>query len=492
MTLKYADAAASVALACCAVVAVSASPAQAAAGPDPERTVTLQSRGTAQEFAATPQRIEPLRRGFVSSASANTRIAAKLPGRSSSAAIGRNYAVSVVDAMSGQRIWSHRSTRALLPASNMKIITAANALTVLGSDHRFTTKVVALGRGRVAILGGGDATLSSRAVRRLARRTVAAVQADASLRPAKYTPKPYRPKTCRVHGKRVKNTARHRCPLVTPGSRRAAVKVFVDDSLYPAASRPPGWTGSYQPSIVRPVRALGMDGRYVWDSAADTGSYFASRLRADGMRASYSGRQRAPDSARVLTRNESVPLAEQVKYMLQVSENNIAEMLFRNTAVALGYRPTWGNSRTAAGIALRRLGVPTTSLHLADGSGVGRLDRVTPVALTTLLQRVADKSGHPNLAPIYYGGGLPLAGKSGTLGPGTGRFVTRPTSCARGKLRAKTGTLFDTIGLSGLTVGRDGHLKAFSVLVNSRPQRVSPLTTRKSVDRIAATVTGCY
>ncbi|MFZ1671427.1 MAG: D-alanyl-D-alanine carboxypeptidase/D-alanyl-D-alanine-endopeptidase, partial [Candidatus Nanopelagicales bacterium] len=307
-----------------------------------------------------------------------------------------------------------------------------------------------------------------------------------------YTPKPYRPKTCRVHGKRVKNTARHRCPLVTPGPRRAAVKVFVDDSLYPAASRPPGWTGSYQPSIVRPVRALGMDGRYVWDSAADTGSYFASRLRADGMRASYSGRQRAPDSARVLTRNESVPLAEQVKYMLQVSENNIAEMLFRNTAVALGYRPTWGNSRTAAGIALRRLGVPTTSLHLADGSGVGRLDRVTPVALTTLLQRVADKSGHPNLAPIYYGGGLPLAGKSGTLGPGTGRFVTRPTSCARGKLRAKTGTLFDTIGLSGLTVGRDGHLKAFSVLVNSRPQRVSPLTTRKSVDRIAATVTGCY
>ena len=62
----------------------------------------------------------------------------------------------------------------------------------------------------------------------------------------------------------------------------------------------------------------------------------------------------------------------------------------------------------------------------------------------------------------------------------------------RGLLRAKTGTLFDTIGLSGLAVGKDGRLKAFSYLVNSRPQKVSPLTTRRNVDKLAATVTGCY
>lgn len=481
-----------VGLACVAALAVSAGPAQAAASPDPEGTFTTTSRGSADGFAATPERGGSIGRAFVSSASANARIAARLPARSRSSAIGRNYAVNVVDAKSGQRIWSRRATRALLPASNMKIITAANALTVLGPDHRFTTKVVSLGRGRVAIVGGGDATLSARAVRRLANRTVAAVKADPSLQPTRYTPKPYRPSSCTIGGKRVKNTAKHRCPLVTPGPRRRALKVFVDDSLYPSASRPAGWTGGYQPSIVRPVRALGMDGRYVWDSAADTASYFASRLRAGGMSAGYSGRQRASGGAQVLVQQQGATLADQVKYMLQVSENNIAEMLYRNTAVALGYRATWANSRAAAGRVLRQLDVPTASLNLADGSGVGRLDRVTPVALTTLLQRVADKSTYPSLAPVYYGGGLPLAGVSGTLGPRTGRFVTRPTSCARGKLRAKTGTLFDTIGLSGLTMGRDGQLKAFSVLVNSRPQRVSPLTTRRSVDRIAATVNGCY
>ncbi|MEI6624382.1 MAG: D-alanyl-D-alanine carboxypeptidase, partial [Actinomycetes bacterium] len=99
---------------------------------------------------------------------------------------------------------------------------------------------------------------------------------------------------------------------------------------------------------------------------------------------------------------------------------------------------------------------------------------------------------HPELEAIYYGGGLPLAGVSGTLAASNGRFTTKPTVCALGKISAKTGTLFDTIGLSGLTVGTDGRLKAFSILVNSRPQSYSPLATRKQVDRLAATVNGCY
>jgi len=57
---------------------------------------------------------------------------------------------------------------------------------------------------------------------------------------------------------------------------------------------------------------------------------------------------------------------------------------------------------------------------------------------------------------------------------------------------AKTGTLFDTIGLSGYTRGADGELKVFSALVNDRPQRYSPLSTRQAVDGLVATVNGCW
>ena len=81
---------------------------------------------------------------------------------------------------------------------------------------------------------------------------------------------------------------------------------------------------------------------------------------------------------------------------------------------------------------------------------------------------------------------------SGTLSPSNGRYLTPPTSCARGKVWAKTGTLFDTIALSGLTYGSDHRLKAFAVLVNDRVQSYPPLTTRGYVDRIAATTNGCY
>ena len=136
--------------------------------------------------------------------------------------------------------------------------------------------------------------------------------------------------------------------------------------------------------------------------------------------------------------------------------------------------------------------LPLASASEASGSGVSRLDRLTPLALTTVLQRVANATAYPELASVYYGGGLPLAGRSGTLSSGAGRFNTNPTRCAAGRLRAKTGTLFDTIGLSGLAIGSDGRLKAFSILVNSRPQKYSPLSTRRNVDRMAATVTGCY
>ena len=67
----------------------------------------------------------------------------------------------------------------------------------------------------------------------------------------------------------------------------------------------------------------------------------------------------------------------------------------------------------------------------------------------------------------------------------------RTPKCARGLLRARPNFVRRHRTL-GLAVGKDGRLKAFSYLVNSRPQKVSPLTTRRNVDKLAATVTGCY
>ncbi len=463
----------------------------ASATADPEAAATRQLQGKGEQLGFVGGVSSGLTaRALVSSASANARISSVLPTRTTYKNVGKNYAVDVVDIDSGQRLWSRRATAGLLPASNMKIVTAVNALRTLGPDKRFTTRVVSLGKGKVAIIGGGDATLSRSALANLAQGAAAAINSRPDLLPNVTTPAPYRPATCIRNGKKVKSTKKKPCPLVRPGPRRA-VRVYVDDSLYPAPTRPAGWRGGYEPTVVRPVRPLGIDGNYSMDSSQVAATYLGNALKSYGLTGTFAGRASGA-GAEQLSTYSGAKLADQVKYMLQVSENNVAEMLYRNVAIARGYSPTWGNSRRAAGETLAQLGIPMGALALTSGSGVSRLDRLTPIALTTIMQRIANSTAYPELSSIYYGGGLPLAGRSGTLSSGAGRFNTRPTNCAAGRLRAKTGTLFDTIGLSGLATGADGRLKAFSVLVNSRPQKYSPLSTRRNVDRMAATVTGCF
>jgi serine-type D-Ala-D-Ala carboxypeptidase/endopeptidase (penicillin-binding protein 4) len=460
---------------------------------DPERSFTYGARGSFPNDAAESETpMTPSSRLLVSMAAANQRIASLLPTRSISSRIGSNFGVNVVDVETGETVWSRKATSAFLPASNMKVVTAVAALTAMGPDKRFVTTVHTMGRGKLVIVGGGDSTLTTGQINGVAMRAVRRINARPDLLPGMYLPSPYRPKMCVVNHKKVKSTKKHPCAVVTPGLRRKPFKVYVDDSLYANPTAPSGWGGGYEPGVVRPVRPLGFDGAYSMDSAAGVGAYLARAMKNAGLPAKYATHLRKPADAAFLTKTTSAPLSDQLHYMLQVSENNVAEMMYRNTALAMHRKATWRSAQRAALDVISSLGVPMGNLSLASGSGVSRDDRLTPEALTYLMRLIADNVAHPNLASIYYGGSLPLSGRTGTLASSNGRYTTKPTSCAAGKIRAKTGTLFDTIALSGLTTGNDGRLKAFSIMVNSRPQKYSPLETRRRVDRIAATVNGCF
>lgn len=448
----------------CAALLVGASASSASAATDPETQFQQHSRdagagGLLASLGADPGLLTL--RDLIISPRSDSRIARLLAKRSVRRTMGRNVAVDVVDVTTGARVWGRRPAKAMLPASNMKIVTAANVLRAYGPDHVFTTQVTAPQAGTVVVRGGGDSTLSRSDLEQLAIETIDNLRAQGLE------------------------------PELKPDGQRAWIKVYVDNSLFAAPTAAPGWTGGYQPGIVRPVYALGVDGRYVWNSAADAASIFIEYLNKYGYGAKYLGESAANGTE--VASQDSLPLSSQVKYMLQVSENNVAEMLYRLVAVARGHQATWAGSRQAALESLAAMGVPTGKLRLYDGSGVSRSDRLTAVSLTSLLRVIANSDASPGLNSIYYGGGLPLAGHTGTLASSLGRFASRPSSCARGRIRAKTGTLYDTIALSGLTVGSDGRLKAFSMMVNNRPyQRYSPLQTRKSVDAMAATVTGCW
>ncbi len=55
--------------------------------------------------------------------------------------------------------------------------------------------------------------------------------------------------------------------------------------------------------------------------------------------------------------------------MLSESENNVAEVLFRQVALASGLPPTWDGAREAVHRVLASLGIDATGMNLLDGSG---------------------------------------------------------------------------------------------------------------------------
>ncbi|MGW8265249.1 MAG: D-alanyl-D-alanine carboxypeptidase/D-alanyl-D-alanine-endopeptidase [Longimicrobiales bacterium] len=82
-----------------------------------------------------------------------------------------HWGILIVDPDRGQILYSHSSHRKFVPASNMKILSTATALSLLGSDYRFETELWGVGemdrstgtlRGDLVLRASGDPTLSDR------------------------------------------------------------------------------------------------------------------------------------------------------------------------------------------------------------------------------------------------------------------------------------------------------------------------------------------
>ena len=363
--------------------------------------------------------------------------------------LGDAVALLAVDAATGEIVTDHDSGRLMLPASNMKIVTAVTALATLGPDARFVTRVRAGATPADIVLeGGGDPLLSTKELRRLAN------------------------KTARV------------LPAGVP------VTVHVDDDLFPDTRRAPGWTRSYIPSVVASVEALARLWDYSSDPSANAVTVFAKRLQKRGIPVTI-GPDADAGEAPVLAESKGHTVDQAVRVMLRISENNVAEVLYRQVARAAGYEASWSGAQQAAEQVLRGLGVDPTGMAILDGSGLSRRNRVSPRFLVDVL-RVARTVNPAPFAIMFEPDALPVSGVSGTLDDRYGRFVTKRSRCARGEVLAKTGTLFDTIALSGVGRTGEGTERLFSILVNDRPQRYSPLSTRQAVDGLTATITGCW
>ncbi|WP_405772138.1 D-alanyl-D-alanine carboxypeptidase/D-alanyl-D-alanine-endopeptidase [Streptomyces sp. NBC_01538] len=381
--------------------------------------------------------------------SADQAIAANLNTRVIDERLGNNVSGVVLDAESDGTVWDHNGATALMPASNTKLATATAALTVLGPDHRFKTKVV-YGDGTLTLVGGGDRTLTTADLAAMAKDAVAGLKA----------------------------------------AGLTGVKVAVDDSLFPEPTLANGWKPDYFPGDVAPVRALVVDGHAVDDTSIDAGQVFAQQLAADGITVDGEVTRRTAAVTDVpVTRHKSAKLSDIVHDMIKVSDNNTAETLLRMTALRAGQPATFEGGTTVVRDVLSRYGVSLENFEMYDGSGLSRANRIPARTLAEILDLLTEKRYEYLLSSIR--DGLPVAGEAGsTLGPEWGRFDDPNSSCAVGKVHAKTGTLTGAIALSGLTQGKDGRWKVFSFVENGSTASGSAI--KDAMDGLAATVNGCW
>ncbi|MBU2075743.1 MAG: D-alanyl-D-alanine carboxypeptidase/D-alanyl-D-alanine-endopeptidase, partial [Actinobacteria bacterium] len=270
-----------------------------------------------------------------------------------------------------------------------------------------------------------------------------------------------------------------------------SIRLGYDDGLFSGPSWNPTWPETYRGDVIAPITALMVDdgrpaegsGRSLDPSYAAADS-FAALLRQRGIRIVGVPRESAaPDGATPLAQVESAPVGQLVDRLLQVSDNETAEVLLRHVGLATG-----GAGSTKDGVAgvrevLEELGVGVPR-RLRDGSGLSRDNLIAPETLVGLLQVAASSEQSDPLRGLFPG--LPVAGFSGSL---TFRFDDAPPA-AVGRVRAKTGTLRGVRSLAGLVVSRDGTPMVFALMAD-RIAEEDDETAEAVLDRAAAALAAC-
>ncbi|MCG7525807.1 D-alanyl-D-alanine carboxypeptidase/D-alanyl-D-alanine-endopeptidase [Streptomyces sp. OfavH-34-F] len=358
-------------------------------------------------------------------------------------ALGSRRAAVVLDTATGERLYGKGAEAAMTPASTVKIATTVAALDALGPAHRIPTTVRASADLRtVTLVGGGDPTLTEADLRALATETARALGTGKA-----------RSVRLRYDTSRYTGPAHH---PIGPNENIAPMSALMVDE------------GRRDDSTKGPAPRTE-------DPAGDAARAFARFLDDAGVTVKGAPAHGRPaKGAHTVATHRSAPLSNLVERALTNSDNDIAEALARQTAIAAGQPADFDGGRRAVTARLKKLGLPLKGVNIADGSGLDREDKVTAALLAGLLARAADP-GHPELRPVLTG--LPVAGFTGTL---SRRYTTEDGGT--GFIRAKTGTLTGVNSLAGTVVDTRGRLLAFAFLASGT---TAPAEAQKALDELA-------
>lgn len=436
--------------------------------------------------------------------------------------------ISVVS-LDGAPLYERNADQLFTPASNMKIYTTAVALELLGGDYRWRTSVYSAAEpsggvvlGDLVLYGRGAPDLQSSSLEKLADdlfvRGVRKIRgkvigdesyfrgsnlgdgwqwtdlqwyfgAEASALSVNENEVDVNVTPATKSGSQPEVKANENNGFVTVENRMAAD---------PKASRPTigvyrglsnntveVW-GELTPSSKGFGVRLSVQNPALWAATLFRRALIARGITVEGDAQARTSRVPAsqrfdPSRAIELATISSQPLAAIIKDTNKESNNLYAELILRTLGrerrpmLETPEPPGRELGDDEAGTALIRLwlsrtGVDSARLALHDGSGLSRLNLVTPVSATKLLIAIAKSSNGG-----VFRDSLPIAGRDGTL---AGRLKSTGD-----RVQAKTGSLIYNNALSGYLLNNDGRVYAFAILCNDQTGRASSI---RLIDQITS------
>lgn len=427
-------------------------------------------------------------------------------------------AVLVRSSEDGSTLYAREHERVMIPASNTKLITSAAAITLLGEEFRYRTHVALNGtldtdgtlQGDLLLQGGGDPTLEYQDLQSLAKQVY-----DAGVRKMEglllYDDSYFDAERYGFGWNIDDEPFGYQAQVSGLSVERNAVRVYAKpganegDPLQIRLQPPNTYLQIYnltrthttsKPNNTHVTRErarnvlvlsgglpLGAQetllGRFsVENPGAYTASLFLDALKQAGVQIPnpryaplFSMTGKRPSIAEHFSR----PLKEIIALLNKPSDNLIAEALIKT----LG-RVKRGSGTTAAGMEavnefLKSAGIEPAAAQFLDGSGLSRMNAVSAESLVRLLDFM-NRSPHKDA----FLASLPVMGTDGTL---SSRLRNHEV---RGKVFAKTGSLYRVSALSGYLTAKSGKVYLFSILMNAYNAPTSD--ARQLQDRLVSTL----
>ncbi len=398
-----------------------------------------------------------------------------------------------------QTLYEHNATLALIPASNLKLITTAAALDGLGADFHFRTLLTRNG-DKLGIVGDGDPTLGdaellhkvgwqstttfktwAEALTTRGLKPVDSLWYDDSIFDANYA-HPNWPAD-QLHKRYVAGVAglnfNANCLdfYLKPNASGATVSYETDPPTdYAKVQNTCTFTNKNAVWLSRAAGARdielrgqtnGANGEAISVTIDDPALYTATVLRETFVKGGIAIANKPTRDATIRGKlNEwqtlaihETPIDQVIARANKDSMNLYAEALCKRLGAAK--TPTepgsWKTGTAAVGAFLKSIGVPQAEFSLDDGCGLSRRNTISPNAIVHVLT-------HEHFAPggAAYIASLSIAGVDGTL---KDRFDAIPA--LHNRVIGKSGFIDGVSSLSGFLKSKDGQTTyAFSIIFN--------------------------